>query len=85
MFNIEYVKDLQWSNPEHTSITCTVKYAEFNEEHPTGLSANDMYEHIQQMWKNAIDGVYGPIKEFDPFEGAEEFKFENMTMPVTHL
>lgn len=83
MFTIEYVKDLIWDNPEHTSFSCVVKYAEFNEEHPAGISANDSYEHIQEIWKNGIAGVYGPIKEYDPWKGAEDYSPENLHMPVT--
>lgn len=83
MFTIEYAKDLEWVNTEHTSFKCVVKYAEFNEEHPTGVSANDLYEHIQEIWKNGVAGLYGPIKEFNCWEGAEEYNPKNLHMPVT--
>jgi hypothetical protein len=64
MFTIEYAKDLKWDNAEHTSFTCVVKYAEFNEEHPSGISATDPYAHIQELWVKGNAGVYGEIEEY---------------------
>ncbi len=66
MLTVEYVKDLVWNNPEKTSFTCFVKYKEFNEEHPSGIVPTDPYAHIQEVWQNGINGVYGPIKEYEP-------------------
>lgn len=66
MFTIEYVKNLVWDNAEHTSFSCVVKYAEFNEEHPSGINAIDQYEHIKTIWNNGIAGVYGEIAEYVP-------------------
>jgi hypothetical protein len=66
MFTIQYVKDLQWDNAEHTSFSCIAKYEEFNEEHPTGVNANDMYAHIQEIWEKGNAGEYGPIAEYVP-------------------
>ena len=64
MFTIEYVKDLQWDNPEHTFFICVVKYAEFNEEVPAGINATDPYAHIHEIWTKGIAGEYGPIAEY---------------------
>lgn len=83
MFTIEYVKNLEWANVEHTSFKCIVKYAEFNEEHPTGVASYDVHNHILEIWENGIAGVYGSIKEFNSWEGAEEYSPENLHMPVT--
>ena len=66
MFTVEYVKDLQWDNAEHTSFSCVVKYAEFNEEHPTGVNGTDHYAHIQEIWTKGIAGDYGVIAEYVP-------------------
>ena len=66
MLIIQYVKNLQWANEEHTMFSCLVKYEEFNEEHPTGVNATDPYEHIHTIWENAIAGVYGAIAEYVP-------------------
>jgi hypothetical protein len=66
MFTIEYVKNLQWADIEHTIIECIVKYKEFNEEHPTGVKSNDEYQHIKELWVKANAGEYGIIAEYEP-------------------
>lgn len=66
MFIIEYVKDLQWVDAEHTMFSCVVKYKEFNEEHPSGINATDPYEHIHTIWTKGIAGEYGVIAEYVP-------------------
>lgn len=68
MFNIEYVNDLQWTNPENTMFSCMVKYTEFGEELPTGVDATDPYAHIHEIWVNGIAGEYGPIAEYVPVD-----------------
>lgn len=66
MFTIEYVKDLKWDNAEHTSFSCVVKYEEFNEEHPSGISGTDPYAHIKEIWEKGNAGEYGQIAEYVP-------------------
>lgn len=66
MFTIEYVKNLQWDNAEHTSFSCFVKYEEFNEEHPSGIAPTDPYAHIQEIWAKGTAGEYGEIAEYVP-------------------
>jgi hypothetical protein len=66
MFTIQYVKELQWDNAEHTSFSCVVKYEEFNEEMPASANATDPYAHIHEIWTNGIAGEYGEIAEFEP-------------------
>lgn len=66
MFTIEYVKNLKWADAEHTAFECIVKYAEFNEEHPSGINAIDTYAHIQEIWAKANAGDYGEIAEYVP-------------------
>jgi hypothetical protein len=66
MFTIEYVKDLQWENSEHTLLSCIVKYKEFNEEHPTGVDGLDQYPHVKEIWVKANSGAYGVISEYIP-------------------
>jgi hypothetical protein len=78
MFTIEYVKDLQWMDAEHTMFQCTVKYAEFNEEHPSGINATDPYPHIHEIWTKGNAGEYGEIAEYvappepEPVEAAAD-------------
>jgi hypothetical protein len=66
MFTIEYVKNLQWENAEHTMFSCVVKYEEFNEEHPSGINATDPYPHIHTIWTKGNAGEYGVIAEYVP-------------------
>lgn len=66
MFTVESVTNLQWDNAEHTSFFCVVKYAEFNEEHPSGISGTDPYAHIQEIWAKGNAGEYGVIAEYVP-------------------
>jgi hypothetical protein len=64
MFTIRYVKNLQWENAEHTFFSCVVKYAEFDEEHPSGINGTDPYPHIQEIWAKGNAGEYGVIAEY---------------------
>ena len=66
MFTVQYVKNLQWENSEHTVFSCIVKYAEFNEEHPSGINVTDQYAHTQEIWTKGLAGEYGPIAEYVP-------------------
>ena len=72
MFTIEYVKNLKWVDAEHTMFDCIVKYAEFNEEHPSGINATDPYAHIHEIWTKGLAGEYGPIAECDRPSLAEQ-------------
>jgi hypothetical protein len=64
MFTIQEVTDLQWCDAEHTFFSCNVKYAEFNEVHPTGVNATDPYDHIKLLWARGNAGGYGVIAEY---------------------
>lgn len=66
MFTVESVINLKWDNAEHTSFSCVVKYAEFNEEHPSGINGTDPYAHIQEIWTKGNAGEYGVIAEYVP-------------------
>lgn len=66
MFTVESVTNLQWENAEHTMFSCVAKYEEFNEPHPTGVTALDGYSHIQEIWAKANTGEYGVIAEYVP-------------------
>lgn len=66
MFTIESVTNLEWCDAEHTFFSCNVKYAEFNEVHPTGVNATDPYGHIQELWAKGNAGEYGVIAEYVP-------------------
>lgn len=64
MFTIQYVKDLQWGDAEHTFFSCVVKYEQFNEEHPSGINGTDNSLHIREIWIKANEGEYGVIAEY---------------------
>lgn len=66
MFKIEYVKNMQWADVEHTNFTCIVKYEEFSEEHPSGINGTDSYAHIKEIWTKGNAGEYGVIAEYVP-------------------
>jgi hypothetical protein len=66
MFTVEYVKNLEWQNAEHTMFSCVVKYEEFKEEHPSGINATDQYAHIKEIWAKGTAGGYGAIAEYVP-------------------
>ena len=66
MFTIEYVKDLKWEDEAHTMFSCVVKYAEFENEHPSGIDGVDTYSHIQEIWAKGNAGEYGVIAEYVP-------------------
>lgn len=64
MFTVEAVTDLKWCNKEHTAFECQVKYAEFSEPHPTGVTGACQDAHIQEIWTKALAGDYGLISEY---------------------
>jgi hypothetical protein len=64
MFTIENVTNLVWINAEKTIFKCDVKYAEFNEVHPTGVDNVDQYAHIKELWEKGNAGVYGQIADY---------------------
>ena len=66
MFTIEYVKDLQWQDADHTFFSCVVKYQQFEEEHPSGVNGVDPTQHIREIWEKANAGDYGVIAEYIP-------------------
>jgi hypothetical protein len=83
MLTIEYVKNLKWCDAEHTMFECVVKYAEFAEEHPSGINAIDPYEHIHTIWVNGIAGQYGTIAEYiSPVTVAEDQPETNGTQEI---
>lgn len=64
MFTIETVTDLVWTDAAQTNFKCTVKFAEFQEAMPCGVTATDRYTHIQTLWANGLAGAYGPIAPY---------------------
>ena len=67
MLTIESVTNLKWCDVEKVNLECQVKYAEFNEPHPTGVNAACPDLHIKEIWTKALTGEYGIIQEYAPF------------------
>ena len=82
MFNIKNVTNIYWANPEHTAIVCDVKYAEFEDLHPTGVQENDSMNHIRDLWVKCIAGDFGVIQEYSPPVG-EVINPEDMVQPTS--
>ena len=64
MLTIQSVQNLQWANESKTTFSCLVKYAEFNDFHPTGVNSLDSYSHIQELWAEGVAGKYGVIADY---------------------
>jgi hypothetical protein len=72
MFTLEYAKNPQWSNAEGTGIVLTVKWEEFNEEHPFGATSFDSMPHGVDLYNRAKSGEFGEISPFVATEIQEQ-------------
>ncbi|KQW62692.1 MULTISPECIES: hypothetical protein [unclassified Ensifer] len=65
---IEAVSDLRWADAVQETLTANIKFAEFDEPHPFGMSASAavQYEHEAEFWQNALAGDYGAIAAYIP-------------------
>jgi len=66
MFTYTTVTDLMWTDAEHSSITCMVKFDQFAEAVPFGANPNDMYDHTKEIYARAVAGDFGAIAEYIP-------------------
>lgn len=63
------VKNLTWSNPEHTQFHCDVFFVRFNQEMPFACDQSEVgvYPHVTSIWERALAGEFGSIAEYqDP-------------------
>ena len=60
----EYVKNPVWDNEEHTSLTVTVKFTDFEEEVEFTAVPDDVEEHSRKIYAEAVSGKFGTIQEF---------------------
>ena len=60
----EYVKNPVWDNEEHTSLTVTVKFTDFEEEVEFTAVPDDVEEHSRKIYVEAVSGKFGTIQEF---------------------
>ena len=66
MFTVETVENLAWVDEAKTQFNCLVKYAEFDEKHPSTIDPADMYAHIVEIWTRANAGEFGAIADYVP-------------------
>jgi hypothetical protein len=66
--NYKQVKNLIWSNAEHTVINCEVDFDDLKEEFvPFSADLNDSYDHTKQIFNECVEGKWGEIAEFKPY------------------
>jgi hypothetical protein len=61
MFTLEYAKDPVYTDIAGNCIALTVKWAEFNEEHPFGATSFDPMPHGVDLYNRAKLGEFGEI------------------------
>jgi hypothetical protein len=59
MFTLEYAKDPVWNDDTGQSILLTVKWVEFNEEHPFSADSYDAMPHGVDLYNRAKAGEFG--------------------------
>ena len=68
MFTLEYAKNPIWNDDTGQSILLTVKWAEFNEEHPFSANSYDPMPHGVDLYNRAKAGEFGAIAAYVPPE-----------------
>ena len=66
MFTLEYAKNPVWNSDDGQQIFITVKWAEFNEEHPFNATSFDLMEHGVDLFNRAKNGEFGEIAPYVP-------------------
>ena len=64
MFTLEYAKDPVWNDDTGQSILLTVKWAEFNEEHPFSANSYDSMAHGVDFYNRAKAGEFGEVTPY---------------------
>lgn len=65
-FTYTEVANLQWADPDHKYINCTVKFDQFPTSIPYTACKEDITKHCVEIYQRALDGDFGPIKEYEP-------------------
>jgi hypothetical protein len=61
------VKNLKWSDEQHSRIDCEVNFENLNEEFvPFTADPNDPVEHGKDIYNRALNGDFGIIAEYEP-------------------
>jgi len=64
--NLEYAKNPQWADSDHTMIDLIIKWDTIDEELPFSATAEDVEAHGREIYNNALAGEYGEIAEYVP-------------------
>jgi hypothetical protein len=62
---IKNVRNISWSNPEHTTIDCEVDHVIYGWISFTA-SPNDVELHGREIYEVIVSGKYGVISEYEP-------------------
>jgi len=65
---LEYAKQPQWCDAEHTGVNVLIRWDGWDAELPFTATKDDPEAHGQQIYQNILAGVYGEIAEFVPPE-----------------
>jgi hypothetical protein len=90
MYNYTDVKNLKWTNPEHTAFNCEVNFNHLTEEfvhfHCTKFEAEGLiYTYSTELWEKALAGYFGPIAEYEPHVTTDADIDPNIKMIPTSL
>ena len=66
MFTLQYAKDPIWNSDDGQQIHLTVKWEEFNEEHPFTATSYDSMPHGVDLYNRAKAGEFGEILPYIP-------------------
>jgi hypothetical protein len=64
MFTLQYAKDPFWNSNDGQSIHLTVKWEEFNEEHPFNATSYDNMPHGVDLYNRAKAGEFGEVAPY---------------------
>lgn len=66
MLTLEYAKDPVWNSEDGQQIFLTVKWAEFDEEHPFNATSFDDMAHGVDLYNRAKSGEFGVVGAYVP-------------------
>jgi len=64
MFTLQYAKNPIWNDDSGQSIHLTVKWEEFNEEHPFAATSYDSMPYGVDLYNRAKAGEFGEISPY---------------------
>jgi hypothetical protein len=66
MFTLQYAKNPVYSDDTENSIFLTVKWEEFDEEHPFSATSFDSMPHCVDLYNRTKYGEFGKIAPYNP-------------------